>query len=229
MIQIGHDEAETLLAAHALGALSTDGERTRIEAHLGQCAECRARLDAYLEVAVRLSPEVDPSPELWDRIVGQLNSPVQLDARRRRAKPPALWLGAAAAAIALVVGVGVGRVAAGGSDPSVGELAADARSEDDSSVLTFLGPDGRPLAEAILAIDGDGFLTNGDLPVLESDRGYQLWALRDGQSVSVALLGEDPDVAMFRAPARFDQLLITEEPAIGSPSPTTAPVASATA
>lgn len=228
MITIEHDEAMRLLAAYALDALAADDERTGVERHLEQCAACRARLDAYREAAADLSPEVEPPPELWERISVQLQPRVVSMHDRRRGMPPRVWL-AAAAAVALVLGIGVGQLTGNHSDPSVAELAADVRDDDGSSVLTLVDADGRPAAEAVIAADGSAFLTNDDLPRLDADRGYQLWALRDGQPVSVALLGADPDVAAFRAPSRFEQLLITEEPAIGSPSPTTAPVASVTA
>lgn len=229
MTTIGHDEALVLLGAYALDALSTDDERAAVERHLDRCAGCRSRLDAYREVAAGLSSEVEPPPELWDRIADQLQPRVVPLAGRRRAKPPRVWIGAAAAAIAFVVGIGAGQLTGNDSDPSVHAIAAEARDDEGASVLTLVDAGGRPAAEAVLTADGRGYLTNRALPELGEDRGYQLWALRDGQPVSVALLGGDPDVEAFRAPSRFEQLLITAEPAIGSPSPTTAPVASVTA
>lgn len=229
MITIDHDEAVTLLAAYALDALASDEERAAVDRHLEQCAECRQSLVSYREVAAGLSPDVAPPPDLWNRIAGQLQPRVVSLSGRQRATPPRVWMGAAAAAVALVVGIAIGQVTGNDSDSSVREIAADARDDDGASVLTLVDADGGRAAEAVLTADGRGFLTNYELPELEGDRGYQLWALRDGQPISVALLGDDPGVEAFRAPHRFDQLLITEEPAIGSPSPTTAPVASVTA
>lgn len=229
MNTIDHEDAASLLAAYALDALSTVDERVAVDRHLEQCAECRARLDGYREAAARLSADVEPPPELWARIEAQLHPRVVPLSARGSAKPPRVWIGAAAAAIALVAGIGVGQITANDSDPSISEIAADARDDEGARVLTLVDGTGRPAAEVVVTVEGRGFLTNHDLPELGAGRGYQLWALRDGQSVSVALLGEEPDVEAFRAPTRFEQLLITEEPAIGSPSPTTTPVASATA
>lgn len=229
MSNIDHDEAEVLLAAYALDALCSDDERAAVDGHLAQCGDCRSTLDAYREVAARLTPDVAPPPELWDRLVEQLPPRVVSIEARRRARRPRAWVGVAAAAVALVAGFGVGQLAAGSSRSTVGELAASARDEDGATLLVLAAADGSAAAEAVLTADGRGYLTNRDLPDLAADRSYQLWALRDGQPVSVALLGDDPSVEAFRAPSRFDQLLITDEPAIGSPSPTTAPVARATA
>lgn len=229
MSTIDHDEAQELLAVYALGALVTEEERVALDRHLDRCAACRADLDGYREVAAGLSAEVAPSAELWVRLRDEIQPRAVPIGSRRPARPNRGWMGAAAAVTALVLGVGVGQVTSDGPDPTPREVAAEAREDAGTTVLMLVSAGGEPAAEAVVTADGRGYLDNRDLPALGGDRGYQLWALRDGQPVSIALLGNAPDVEAFRAPERFDQLLITEEPAIGSPSPTAAPVASATA
>lgn len=229
MKTINHEDAELLLAAYALDALASDDERVALERHLAGCASCRGRLDSYREAEAHLAPEVAPPPQLWDRLADHLRPRAVATRSAPVAAPPRRWVVAAAAAVALLVGLGVGRLTGNRPDPSLGDLAAAARAEDGTTVLSLVTPAGRPAADAVVTPEGVGYLTDDALPALPADRSYQLWALREGQPVSVALLGNDPDVEAFRAPSRYEQLLITEEPAVGSPSPTTTPVASATA
>jgi len=226
MSTIDHGEAMSLLAARAIDALRDD-ERAALDQHVEQCAECREQLDAYDETAARLAPEVAPAPEVWGRLAAQLEPRVVPIAARRRTKLQPLWIGAAAAVIALAVGIGVGLRAGDEAAPSVEELATAARDEEGSTVLTLLSEDGAAAAEAVLTADGRGYLTNETLPDLDPDRGYQLWALQDGQPLSVALLGDDPTVEAFRVPSELERLVITDEPSTGSQSPTTVAVASA--
>ena len=63
-----HEWSE-LAAPYALGALAPD-ERERFEAHLADCAACRAEVRALREVAVLLAdaaPATTPPPGLRDR------------------------------------------------------------------------------------------------------------------------------------------------------------------
>ena len=64
-----HEWSE-LAAPYALGALAPD-ERERFEAHLADCAACRADVRALREVAVLLAdaaPATAPPPGLRDRV-----------------------------------------------------------------------------------------------------------------------------------------------------------------
>ena len=63
-----HDEANELLAALALDAVS-DEERTAVEEHVAQCPRCRSELDGLREVAAALGNSVATLPEgLWPSI-----------------------------------------------------------------------------------------------------------------------------------------------------------------
>jgi anti-sigma-K factor RskA len=68
-----------------------------------------------------------------------------------------------------------------------------------------------------MAVDTD------ELPPLDEDRVYQLWAIRDGTISSVGVLEPDRGVAMAM-PTSDTEVAITVEPAGGSEQPTTEPI-----
>jgi anti-sigma-K factor RskA len=96
---------------------------------------------------------------------------------------------------------------------------ADAASGELSSVRLFFVPQ---TGESVLLADG--------LNPLPQDRTYQVWLLQDGQPVSVGVFGVDETGRgdlLFTAPqsmTAFDIIAITEEPAGGSPQPTSNPL-----
>ena len=62
---------EELLPAFALDALD-DAERTRVESHLRECANCRRDVDDYLSVTASLAfaaPQVEPPSNLKNRVL----------------------------------------------------------------------------------------------------------------------------------------------------------------
>jgi anti-sigma-K factor RskA len=86
------------------------------------------------------------------------------------------------------------------------------------------------LAKFVVLPSGQGYLVKADMPVLSSKETYQLWAVVDGQPISLGLLGRSPHAGAFTlagTPAA-SKLGITVEPAGGSVVPTGAMVASAT-
>ena len=118
--------------AYALGALDPD-ERAAFAAHLAGCADCRAEVRAYEEVATLLAaavPPVAPPPALRARVVDAARAagapaasgparpaaaPDMLaaaraarDARRPHRAAGARWLPWLAAALALVAALGAG-------------------------------------------------------------------------------------------------------------------------
>jgi anti-sigma-K factor RskA len=78
--------------------------------------------------------------------------------------------------------------------------------------------------------NGHAVIHAAGLRPLASDRTYQLWMIRDGKPVSVALFRPDSsgtqllgDVAVPNATAGIAAFAVTEEPAGGSPQPTMTP------
>lgn len=96
------------LGAYALGALD-DADRARVDAHLADCADCRAEVESFAGITSRLAlvseeqvrQAAEPPPELLDRTLAQV-------AWRRRRGRRRVLLAAAAASVALGLGAGVG-------------------------------------------------------------------------------------------------------------------------
>ncbi|MGQ0744248.1 MAG: anti-sigma factor domain-containing protein [Acidimicrobiales bacterium] len=149
-----------------------------------------------------------------------------------------LWRGpAAAAAVAasvvmgalgggmLVEGRNLGDLAARLGDSDLEQAANAAQVDPQARKVTMRSPDGLVFAEAVMTGDGTGFLVKDNLPTLGPDRTYQLWAVVDGQTISVGVLGSAPDRVAFRAAAPIDALAISEEKAGGVERSAGAPVA----
>ena len=245
-----HDDYRELLGAYALGAVTPD-ERRAVAEHLTTCEECPAEL-ARLRVAVHALPlalaDREPSPALRDRIEaaarqdlangrGQeggrpasvLPTPPAPPAAMRppersnlRRLPVTPW--AAAAVVLLAVSLGLlgwnlrlqqdlGRREA----VETFALRPSAAAPGASGQLTYL-EDRRVL---ILAVR--------DLPPLAPGQVYEVWLIRDGAPAPAGVFAASTaEHAVVADPGRYEALAITVEPGpLGSPGPTTAPVAQA--
>ena len=96
--------------------------------------------------------------------------------------------------------------------------------------LTGVGPGPSPGAVIVVQPSGAAFLFNQGLPALPPGQTYQLWAMIDGQPISVGVLGADPATVAFSLDTAVTTraFAVTVEPAGGSVAPTRAPVASTT-
>jgi anti-sigma-K factor RskA len=86
-----HEDYKEMLALHALDALDGEGERRMLEAHLAECDDCRAELDAVRAAAASLAyatPAVAPAPELRAQILARIKSQPQQQ-REEGARLPA--------------------------------------------------------------------------------------------------------------------------------------------
>jgi anti-sigma factor RsiW len=104
-----HREALLLLPWHVSGALD-EVEQARVEAHLADCAECRAELALERRLAtevVAMSPESEPAWEAMQRRLAQparrRTRPVRRNLARQAAKIALPWLGWAVAAGAMMI------------------------------------------------------------------------------------------------------------------------------
>jgi predicted anti-sigma-YlaC factor YlaD len=104
----GCAEIRLSLGAYVLGALDP-ADRSRVDAHLATCAECRdelaslAGLPGLLGRVSRAEVEAEPSdpgPQLLDRLLNAAASERRRDRRRR-------WLTSVAAAVIALAGIGV--------------------------------------------------------------------------------------------------------------------------
>jgi anti-sigma-K factor RskA len=139
-----------------------------------------------------------------------------------------------AAAIAAVLGINLNRadnrvagyqVAIGQSTPSA-EVAALLTSGH--KVINLDNATGHRLARFVITPAGQGYLVSDLLKGLPSDKTYQLWAINNGRSISLGLLGQSPSQSTFTASGSElpSQLGITIEPAGGSVIPSAPMVAS---
>jgi anti-sigma-K factor RskA len=226
-----------LAAPYALDALSGD-ERAAFEAHLAQCAQCRAEVASFREVAARVAtavPEAAPSAELRARVLAEARGARPIGRRRP-------WL-ALAAGVALAVLLGAAWLRERGARRLLEQQIAQVRDSlagRDSLLASVVGPG---IGTADLAATGKPpsarlfwdparrriVVAVFALPPAPAGRTYQLWAIATGQApVSLGVFNTGPDgrlLAGIPAPADlvFQVAAVTEEPAGGSPQPTQSP------
>ncbi|MFP5326269.1 MAG: anti-sigma factor domain-containing protein [Acidimicrobiia bacterium] len=247
MTDTPHSEIEDLLAAYALDAVDSE-ERALVDAHLDECARCRAEVAEHRDTAALLAYSGADAPAgLWDGISSKLERP---DAPVISLRPPAVsthrreqprWLVAVAAASAIVLGA-VGalgwkvvdqdrefdRLAGRVAQDDLAALASSVLADPRTRQIELKGADGRRMALVALTPDGDGYVLPSGMQTLELGRAYQLWALAGDAPVSAGLLGRSPDVSAFHIEGPVEGFAISVEDADGAAAPTSAPVAAGT-
>ena len=249
--ELDHQEASELLGAYALDAVDAD-EREPIEAHVAGCGRCQAELVEHREVAALLTggPEGAPA-DVWSRIAGSLEEPpppFDLETvvgpksrhshRSRRDALAGRRLTVLVAAFSVVAVLAVGGLVASGAFDRGGpsqpilqahpeqlrQAIAAAAADPESTRVTMRSDDGALFADSLVLPDGQGYLVSHNLPALDSDRTYQLWALDGFERVSIGILGPGPGPSAFRATGPVTALAITEEKRGGVASSDKAPV-----
>ncbi len=254
---LGHDAIGELLGPFALDALDPF-EAAAVRAHLVDCPRCRDEVTRHQQAAAMLANTGGDAPaEMWKAIETRIQQPApegpafpQLErsawvgrsigpSRRHRLGLRAGALMAAAALAFSVLGAALGRLDRGPNQPagaagsqSLSAAARDALLDPSSNrvVLESTDADPRPAAEVVSLRSGAAYLFDDGLPPLPSEKTYQLWAMIDGQSISVGLLGTHPTTSSFTLDPTdlTDAFAVTIEPAGGSIAPTSRPVASTT-
>jgi anti-sigma-K factor RskA len=223
------------LAAYALDCLDED-EKEVVTRHLAHCAECRAELSNYKEVAALLpfaGELVDPPPDLKARLMSQVqneshpNPPIIASSTwvdrllhwSRRSAP--LW---GTVSLALVIMLGISNLLLWGQ---VRQLQSTRPSQ--MQFVRMSGTQSAPAAEGVIVIsvDGDhGTLVVDKLPPLQAGQQYQLWLIDNGQRTNGGVFSVDPDgygslwVKSPRPLASYGSFGVTVEPQGGSPGPT---------
>ena len=229
-----------LAAPFALGALDP-AERVAFERHLETCADCRAEVQSFREVAGLLAqgaPAATPPPALRERVLRTARD-VRPIATRRRAVLP--WAAAAAAALAVVAGYGYWRARAESRALQATVATATAQLDSTRQVMAALLDSGVAITD--LAATGKApsmrlywnrtrnivVVAAFDLPPAPAGRTYQLWAIEKGRApVSVGTFNPPPSgraIVTLQMPAGVQPEVsaVTEEPAGGSPQPTQQP------
>jgi anti-sigma factor RsiW len=241
MNETDHGRWRDDLAAYLLGALEPE-EAAALERHTEGCERCRSELE-WLTPAARALPEsverLQPPRRLRARLMAEVRADAAAQARpgdrrrgeaegglRRRASRRLRGLGAgsrglrplAGVAAALVVLVVAGYAISGGFG-----------SGSDGGASTTIVVGKPPGVTAKMVREGDaGTLKLTDVKRLPSDRVLQAWVRREGKIEPVRALFV-PDrrgrAATTIADMRgVDTVMVTAEPAGGSPTPTSSPI-----
>lgn len=221
--------------AYLLGALSED-ELESFEAHLSECVVCREEVESLRVAAEALPRSVDPV-QPPDRLRSSLMRAVREEAaeseagtarnRRRGARRPwsavlarpraAMAGGLAVVAVGLGLGVGLGRLSAD-EDPTLIAVRGDA--ERAPNARGSLVVPSRRGEVAYLRVQG--------LPRVGRQRVYEVWVKRGDKTVPQSLFDVSSEgggtAGINDGLSGVDQVLVTEEPAGGSSSPTSPPL-----
>jgi anti-sigma-K factor RskA len=218
------------LAAYALGALDP-AEVQSFEAHLAGCAICRDELAAFQAVVNELPTSVPavPAPK---RLRRQVMAAVAAEPKRGREVAPSrrAWglpwnglnsrVGLAMAAVAAVVVVAAGVLALGGQSGGTRVINAQVLGSTGTAQIR-LSSDHAELVVHKLAPPPAGHI-------------YEVWLKRSGRPptptsalFSVTSHG-DGDVEVPGSLRGISQMMVTPEPAGGSPVPTHSPIILAT-
>ena len=196
-------DSEWLAADYALGVLGAADMRlaeARRETDPAFAADLRY-WEERLSPLASLVPPVTPPASLWPRLA--LAAGVGAAAGRR----PVFWQGATA--VSLLVAASLALVAL---------LPPINRTE---RLAAALGPINNPARFLVSAApDGSLAVTGLGNPGAPAGRSFQLWALPQGATVPVSLgvLPQGPHTIPPGHAAAGEQLLVSEEPAGGSPT-----------
>jgi len=176
-------------------------------------------------------PPATSVPSLTGQDSGMAGPADELAVRRQRrlSGPARVAVAVAAAVIVIAAGVGIVRsqtkttttTVAAQLEQQADRVAAEPGSH--SATLTGALPD--MSVRVVIDSEGRGFVVPTGMPALDTDQTYQLWSVEDGTPISLGLLGSDPTVTIVGTGTTPSQLAVTTEPAGGSTSPTSNPVA----
>ena len=226
--------------------------RAEVDAHREVAAALGNSIEPLPEglwdsIAMRLPPRQDEEAPPMPLLVRDASAEQDGDVRKFRAprsssdarssRPPrsmrrrsavVAFIAVAAAAVAIVLGVNLVH-----DDHQISQLQQAVGTSAHTSVVAALNTPGRKVvnvetpghnqvAQFVVVPNGQGYLVKSDLPVLTSNKTYQLWGVFDGRSISLGLLGQSPHQATFTSAGSTSPtaLAITVEPAGGSVVPT---------
>ena len=222
-----------LIGPYALDSLEGD-DRSRFEAHLAGCEQCRTELRGFQSTTAMLGEamSVPPPPDLRNRVLAMASSTTQEHpvvtamSQRSRVRRVLPRIGLAAAAAVAVVGIG-GFVA---EHERADELSAERTNltlvmADKNATFTEGTVVGGGKVNVIASSDHDAAVVVGaSLSSLRSDQTYQVWRMHDGKPTSVGLLGRGSGMLYVDGIKGADAFAVSVEPAGGSEQPTSDPI-----
>ncbi|QYJ03174.1 anti-sigma factor [Nocardioides panacisoli] len=240
------DDVHALSGAYAVDALD-EHERARFEQHLRACPECRTEVDSLREGAATLGIEdaMAPPPALREQVLTGIESvrplpPLSpavdepavdtLSARRARRRvggfgTPLL----VAASIILVLAAGFLLTMPWSTAPEAPPTATEqVLTADDASRVSQEFPDGSRATIVVSREVGRAVILTEDMEPAPPGKDYQLWLQDAEKGMAGAGLMPDERDATVLLDGDASQAIgvgITVEPAGGSESPTTKPIA----
>jgi anti-sigma-K factor RskA len=230
------------VAAYLLGALA-DAERAQFDAHLAGCPHCKqdvAELRLVADALPLAVPPLAPPPQLRERLMETVRAEAELlyatgaEADRPRPAPrrrASRWFGRplalAGAAAALLVGVGVGFGLGSATDDEPATRTVVQVRTVQAEVDQRTAPQGNAF---IVMRNGVATLRVRGLPQPPRGYVYEVWLLRRGAaapSPTDALFGvsraDGSGRVALPSVRGVEAVLVTAEPAGGSPAPTSQP------
>jgi len=227
------DDVVELLGVYVLDAVD-DVERRRVERAAESNPEIAAEIDRLRRAVDALADAVEATPpaHVWKSIESTLETSPVADTAIRGSRPSSRPFFLAAAAIVAVVVIG-GATLAGlnrsttptDSVATMTAMANDAASMPGSRQGVLTDPGNTMEVKVIVDPQGHGFVMTDPLPALPEGETYQLWSAANGTMVSLGMLGSNPTMSLVPIDATVTELALTREPAQGSVSPTSAPMA----
>jgi anti-sigma-K factor RskA len=225
----GHERYRDDLAAYALGALD-EREAVELQAHLGDCEACRARL-RWLQPAVdllgRSVEQLEPPARLRRRLMATVRAEDrQASGAGVPGREPSRWRDWGAVLWRPATAVAAGALIVAGA--AAGYLLHE--PGESSSVVTARPSSAAParLAGTLERQDGSAILTMSHLPALPPNEVYEAWVQRDGTLQPSSLFeprrDRTADAAVPGPLDGADAVLVTREPRGGSRQPTSPPL-----
>ena len=231
-------DVHTLSGAYALNALGPE-EAAEFRRHLDVCQACADEV-RELQAAVAAMGEAEassPPPELKVRVLAAADRTPQEPPRHGAQVAGGgsarsrwiTWLAAAAAAV-IVAGAGIIGVRAilgndeAGKQPALASEVADVFSAGDAHTATVTTTNGGKLTVAVSKSRDEMAVDTRQLPPLDRQHVYQIWAVHGDKMVSAAILSDPGSGAAMGMPNATTDVALTVEPSGGSEQPTTAPI-----
>jgi anti-sigma-K factor RskA len=218
------------LVAFALGALEPEEERV-VEAHALRCARCTRELEALVPAVGVLGESVEqlePPPELRERVLAEVRADVERSAAERRSPEPRRprrgWRGLFARP-AFAVGLAIVVAAVGGY-----LIAGSNGGSPEQTTVPVVAQQG--IGGTLAVSENSSMLDLHGLGRLTGDEVYQVW-VAEGQSVkpSSNFIPDANGRAMTAVDGHLSagtRVMVTREPRPGSTTPTTPVLLSAT-
>jgi len=226
---VDRDAALDLVAAYAVDAIEPE-EAARVEAMMATDISLQHALDHHHAVLAELAVAVDPNPStpsplLWanvaariagaDEVSPRLASVRDLRAQKRFSRATAA-LAVAAIGLAALLSVSVVRLQQERTTPPIEAAIQELLEDPGSTVATLTGAgDATTQARIVLGAEGVGYVYSDTLPLLDTSRTYQLWAIIDDRVISAGVLGNNPEDSPFQIVGEVAGFAITEEVAGG--------------